>query len=74
MIILDEPFIIANLTHSSFLGDITSQFPSASSTKMGLVRGVLIYCIVHRLLPPFYNKCKNTDRDALLCIGGYFQE
>ena len=74
MIILDEPFIIANLTHSSFLGDITSQFPSASSTKMGLVQGVLIYCIVHRLLPPFYNKCKITDKDDLLCIDVHFQE
>lgn len=67
MIIFDEPFSITGFAHSSFFRGITSQFPSASSTDMRLVRGVLIYCIVHRLLPPFYSKYKNIGRASLLC-------
>lgn len=74
MIILDEPFTVAGFTHPSFFRGLTPQFPSASSTKMGRVRGVLIYCICHRLLPPFYNKCKNTDIDALLYTYDDFRE
>ena len=66
MIIFDEPFSITSFAHSSFFRGFALQFSSTSSTQMGRLWGVLTYCIVHRLLPPFYNKYRNIDITSLL--------